>query len=192
MSSGPVTALTGPPAQVPVFPIPKLSMFTLEVLEKAGLREFYELNVSEFKSLVAVLYVGFMEQSDELRKKKPNPEKLYKLFCSHVYVVLTAANPQAESLRLDPPKLTEENGIAREFLWNHMRREDVLTWQDFYSETKRKNPKAEALVHDFVQYIVNKAFADDTAGLIADKARLTEARRVVQEINRGKKKLRSI
>jgi hypothetical protein len=192
MSTHAVAAHTGPPDPIPIFTMPGLSPLDVAALQTAELSEFYELNRADFTKLVTTLYVAFLERTAELRKKKPAPEKLFTLFCADVQMVLTAASPQWESLQIERPEKSNENGLARAFLWNHMRKENVLTWQDFYAEGKREIPKAKQLVSHFVHFVVVRAFEDGAVPCIPDPACVRQARNVVQEINRGKKDLKPV
>ena len=196
MSSRAITAHSGPPEPVPIFPIPELSFFSAAAINAAGLDKFHELNWEVFAQLVSVMYVGFMEQTAELRKRKPAGERLYKIFFASMKMILTAASPQRESLQMQKPEksaVARVNGLAREFLWNHMMKEKVAAWQDYYAEGKRKNIKADKLVDDFTHYIIGKAFEEGAAtSCVLDESKLREARRVIQAINLGERRLRAL
>ncbi len=195
MSSVAATAHRGPPEPVPVFPIPELSLLAVQALRAAGLDRFYELNREDFTKLVSVVYVGFMERSAELRKKKPASKKLLSMFCAEIRMFLTAARPQWESLQLEKPEKSSvsENGLAAEFLWNHVKKEKLLTWQDFYADGKQKT-KVVCLVNDFVHFVVAKVFEqpEKVTFYISDESNLREARQRIQEINRGDRKLKPL
>jgi hypothetical protein len=147
MSSQAVSAHTKPPDPVPVFTVPDMSLFAIEAIRRTGLEQFHDQNHKEFTMLVSVVYVGFLEHTAELRKQKPTRKSLFKLFFANIKMVLTASSPQRESLQMEKPgkaNVKAVNGIAREFLWGHLKREGVLTWQDFYSEGKKKKIKRKA------------------------------------------------
>ncbi len=192
MTSSTAVVHTEPPDSIPIFPIPALSIPKLQALGAVGLEKFYELNRQEFVMLVSVVYVGFLEQTSGMRKKKPSPEKLYKVFSASIQMVLTAASSRERSLRIKMQQEPGSNGLALEFLWNHMRKEKVFTWQDFYADDGDKAPKADGLVKDFVHFLIANAFRDGATTYISDDSRMLEARRVVEAINRGKQKLRAV
>ena len=196
MNSRATTAQIGPPERVPIFSIPERSLLAVEALRVTGLDRFYELNRNEFTMLVSVVYVGFLQQTEQLRKGKPAPRKLYDILFSNIKMFLTVASPQWESLQLEKPgksNRVEVNGLASEFLWSHLKREGLLAWQDFYADDKRKNPKVEGLVDDFVHFVIAKGFEEDAATFyISDESKLQQARRVIQAINRGDRSLKSL
>jgi hypothetical protein len=168
----------------------------VEAIRATGLDRFYDLNRDEFAKLVGVAYVGFLERTEDLRREGPAPKDLFTMFHGDIYMFMTAASPQRESLRFERPgtgDVIDENGMAREFLWNHLRREGLLTWQDFYAEGKKANPKVKSLVEDFVHFLVAKAFEDGAATIcISNESNLREARRIIEDINRGRRKLRPV
>jgi hypothetical protein len=109
-------------------------------------------------------------------------------------MVLTAARPQWESLQIEKTESVTENGLAHEFLWSHIRKEAVFAWQDFYGGSKHKNSKAVGLVDDFVHFVVAKTFErnDRATFYLKSESNLLGARRVIQEINQGARKLKPI
>jgi hypothetical protein len=173
-----------------------MSPLAVEAIRATGLDKFYDLNQDEFAKLVGVVYVGFLYRTADLRSERPALETLFGMFQAEIYMVMTAASPQRESLGFERPEtrdVIDGNGMAREFLWNHLRREGVVTWQDFYAEGKKTNPRVKGLVNDFVHYVIARAFADGAATTyITSESNLREARRVVEDINRGRRNLRSV
>jgi hypothetical protein len=197
MSSGTASRHSSYGEPIPVFPVPELSFMAIEALRSADLEEFYQKNRENFTRLVAVVYVGFLEQTADLRKKGPAPKRLFRIFFANIKMVFTAASPQWESLRIERPTQSEEvheNGIAREFLWAHLRRQGKLqNYQDFFSDSKRKDPKVEALVDQFVLFVIARGFEQQAVSLLmANEPRMQEARRIIQAINLGERKLSSI
>jgi len=192
MTSSTAVVHTEPPDSIPIFPIPALSIPKLQALGVVGLEKFYDLNRQEFVMFVSVMYVAFLEQTSEFRKKKRPPDKLYDMFCANVQMVLTAASSREKSLRIKVQQEPGSNGLALEFLWNHMQKERVFTWQDFYADDGDKAPKADALVKDFVHFLIANAFRDGAVAYISDDSRMLVARQVVEAINRGKQKLRAV
>jgi hypothetical protein len=141
--------------------------------------------------LVCALYSGFVEETKELRQRKPKPDTLFELFCTNVYAVFTAANPQRVAFMVEKGEV-DVNGIAFEFLWEHLRRQGILTYQDFYGNGKRHPSKVVCLVRDFVHFVAAKGFENGAANCASDPSRSQEARRFVLEINTGVRKLKPV
>lgn len=170
---------------VPVFPVPALSPLAEGALEAAKLIEFHGKNRDVFAKLVCVLYADFLERTKDIRRRNPKGERLFALFCGHLEMVLTAASSQVEK------RPGGENGLARALLLDHLRREGLAVWQDYFASGKHP-PRVVQLMKQFVHYIAWKGFEDGAANHASNPTEVANARRVIEEINRGERELRPL
>jgi hypothetical protein len=196
MSPRPSAGQTSGSSPIPCFPIPPLSLFGLNGLLRLKLNLFYERNVDDFIMLVCVLYAGFVERNaQEPLEGKRAGRKLFRRFCGELKMLLTAARPQSEALSIERPEKSAANvnGLANEFLWNHIKSEGLATWQDYYAGSK-KYEVVGRLVDDFVHFVIERAFADPgkCAFYLSYESNLQQARRRIRELNEGTTKLKGI
>jgi len=191
MTAGSPAPQTASQRAIPIFPIPPLSPLAIGALESADLVRFYERNHGEFAMLVCVFYAKFLESTEQLRQKSPSPEKLFRLFCAEIQTMLTAASPQAASFQVER-RPSEVNGLAFEVLWNHLRRQGLTTWQDFYGDGRRRPPKVIGLVSDFVHFIVARGFENGARTCVSDASKLTHAQGIIRDINRGARQMKKL
>jgi hypothetical protein len=187
MTAQPILRQSEPPTG-PIFPVPPVDIRIEEALNSADLVAFYEANRIEFVMLVAVMYANFLDKTVKLLPKRPKGDKLYVVFCSALKMVFTAAPPLAAyNLGISDGG----NNLALQFLWLHLKRQGLTTWQDFYSETNH-DARIDLLIKDFVHFLTARSFQDGACQLAADTAQLEEARRTISAINYGVKKLNKL
>ncbi len=178
--------------EVVILSIPSLSLLQIEPLASTKLAEFFEKNEKVFVQLVAVMYAASI--TEELRAA--SPQTLFELLCANMKMVLTAASPQWECMKMERPARGEGprvNRIALEFLLNHIKREGVATWQDYYGSRRKDLSKVNFLVDTFIHYIIWRAFKDGAATIyIRNESKLVAARGVIRKINLGEEYLKAV
>ena len=164
------------------FEVRSPSFFAQTALHEAHLDRLYEKNREAFDSLVVTLYGQFLTEHEQPGDAE-HREALRCLFSGEVYAGLTTAPAYPDAIQ------GEVNCLAA-LIGFHLRNEVGQGWQAYYADASQ--PKAYALVEDFVEFVIFMAFSHGAAALASDPAQLAMAQRVSTEFNRGMRRLKKV